>query len=263
MDTPFLKRVAQTVPDAGAICSTHDMLLWSSSAYAAEVRQQSVYSAAAPDPRWSWPTSEELGRCVAALFGEASVAAGTVDSVPALVAQLQHPDPCFRLDAISKLGELEVGAAEAAGAIGAVAANRDELPRIRQAAMEAGSEIWGILAHGAARRMAAVMWDAGDDMTLRRAAVSALSAIGTCGTTNALEDLVLDETVDSGLRVFAAEAIDLSASNNALEALEEIRDLTGRLIIELAQKGGAGIDVECNIYAQVQESLLEMAEEEQ
>ena len=249
MGSSSLTRVATAVGDATAVCNVHQAMLWSSNDYAQKVREESVHSTAAPDPRWSWPTSEELGRCVVALFGDpAIVRGGTSEDVPALLEQMKHPDPCLRLDAVSKLGALESGAAEAAGALGALAANRAELPHIRLAAMEAGGSIWGILAHGAAAFIAKVMGDPLEDVRLRRGAIDAMAAIGTCATTNALEDFVLDEGNDDRLRLEALNAIEISASNNALEALEEIRDLTGTQIVELALAGGAGINAACDLY---------------
>ena len=248
MGTPFLRRVAQAIPDAAAICTVHEAKLWSLSEYAAEVRQQSVYHAAVPDPCWNWPTAAELGRCVVVLFGDPAVAPGiTSDDVPTLVAQLEHSDPCFRLDAISKLGALHAGAAEAAGAIGAVVANRRELPNIRKAAMEAGSGIWGMLSFPAARAIARVAWDAGEDMQLRRAAVEALSDISTNATTRELEDIALDDAVDVTLRTYAAEMIAAAEANNSRDALEELRDLLGKDIIAYALAGRSVADA-CSVY---------------
>ena len=249
MGSSSLTRVATAVGDATAVCNIHQAMLWSSNDYAQKVREESVHSTAAPDPRWSWPTSEELGRCVVALFGDASAVSGrTSEDVPVLVDQMKHPDPCLRLDAVSKLGALEAGAAEAAAELGAKAADRGELPNIRLAAMEAGSRIWGILAHGAAKLIAKVMWDPLEDMRLRRSAIGAFAAIGTCATTNALEDFVLDEKNDDGLRLEALNAIEISASNNSSEVLGEIRDLMGARVVELAVAGGPGINAACDLY---------------
>ncbi len=255
MASTSLLRVAQTVPEAGAICKFHENLLWSSGDYAQSVRAETTFSTAAPDPRWSWPTSEELGRCVVALFGDPAVAGGaTSEDVPALLIQLKHPDPCFRLDAISKLGELEAGAAEAAGAIGAVAADKNELPRIRQAAMEAGSSIWGILSYPAARCIAQVGWDAGEDMTLRRSAMEALSAIATNATTRELEDMALDDAMDVSLRVYAVDMIFEAESNNSLDALEELAEIMDREIVGRALSGSPLGDA-CSVYQSAKTAL--------
>ena len=255
MASTSLLRVAQTVPEAGAICKFHENLLWSSGDYAQSVRAETTFSTAAPDPRWSWPTSEELGRCVVALFGDPAVAGGaTSEDVPALLIQLKHPDPCFRLDAISKLGELEAGAAEAAGAIGAVAADKNELPRIRQAAMEAGSSIWGILSYPAARCIAQVGWDAGEDMTLRRSAMEALSAIATNATTRELEDMALDDAMDVSLRVYAVDMIFEAESNNSLDALEELVEIMDKEIVGRALSG-VHLGDACSVYQSAKTAL--------